>query len=61
MPVRIRIIAAKNGPLLVEVNGRVEAALCRCGGSGNKPFCDGTHAKIGFQAEEKVAFEYSSE
>jgi len=52
-----------NGPLLIqghfELSGGAEqtsfqatkAALCRCGHSANKPFCDGTHAKIGFQAE----------
>ena len=51
-----------NGPLVVEGpleiisgTGRVvarvtRARLCRCGGSGNKPFCDGTHAKIGFRS-----------
>jgi CDGSH-type Zn-finger protein/uncharacterized Fe-S cluster protein YjdI len=51
-----------NGPLGVKGNveiltgtGRtidriVSAALCRCGGSKNKPYCDGTHKTIGFVA-----------
>ncbi|MFB3854576.1 MAG: CDGSH iron-sulfur domain-containing protein [Vicinamibacterales bacterium] len=56
-----------NGPYLVDVpedvklvdwNGqeytisRRPFALCRCGGSTTKPFCDGTHSKIGFAAAE---------
>jgi CDGSH-type Zn-finger protein len=56
----------KNGPYLVEGDDvkvfdwdgneytveRRPMALCRCGGSTKKPFCDGTHSKIGFQAAE---------
>ncbi|GHM99474.1 hypothetical protein WSM22_09640 [Cytophagales bacterium WSM2-2] len=49
-----------NGPLLVYGNVIVKnnegvitkknnvTAFCRCGGSGNKPFCDGSHKRIGF-------------
>ena len=33
----------------VDIGGREVVALCRCGGSTRKPFCDGTHSKIGFQ------------
>jgi len=51
-----------NGPLIVKgvekmKNAQGEdlptkpvMALCRCGASANKPFCDGTHRKIGFTA-----------
>lgn len=50
-----------NGPLLVygnvtvkdaagnEVHKNKVTAFCRCGQSSNKPFCDGTHRKIGFE------------
>lgn len=60
----MKIKAAENGPYLIEVSeakvkrdGKEEAlsqkiiALCRCGQSSNKPFCDGTHRKVNFQAE----------
>ena len=55
-----RIKAAPNGPYLVENAPRLEnskgetlepkavMALCRCGRSENKPYCDGTHARVAF-------------
>jgi CDGSH-type Zn-finger protein/uncharacterized Fe-S cluster protein YjdI len=65
LPVRDGVLAIDpqlNGPLRVRGNleitsgtGRVVARLtstylCRCGGSANKPYCDGTHARIGFKS-----------
>ena len=38
-----------------DLTGKPAFSLCRCGGSTNKPFCDGTHNKIGFQAAESAA------
>ena len=39
----------------VETGDRPTVALCRCGGSSNKPFCDGTHVLYGFDGTEKSA------
>ena len=61
-----KITVRQNGPYrvdgedvtLVDWNGneyqiaKRPFALCRCGGSATKPFCDGTHRTIGFQASE---------
>ncbi len=35
-----------------DLQGKTAFSLCRCGASVNKPFCDGTHSKIGFDAAE---------
>lgn len=33
------------------LGGRTVVSLCRCGHSENKPFCDGSHKRVGFQSE----------
>ena len=50
----IQILDASGNEFRVE---REAVALCRCGGSTTKPFCDGTHSKIGFQAAERAVRE----
>ena len=57
----VKVSLLKDGPILIK--GKIElknskgeviptktsVALCRCGASKNKPFCDGEHTKIGFK------------
>ena len=62
----VTIEARPNGPYIVtgaielrDTDGKVlstqaRVVLCRCGASTKKPFCDGTHSKIGFQAAAQV-------
>ena len=61
-----KITPLSNGPIRIEgeftihdsqgtefgLAGRTVISLCRCGQSANKPFCDGTHSKMGFDAAE---------
>jgi CDGSH-type Zn-finger protein len=65
----------ENGPLLVtgpfrlidhtgaeyDVSGQANVALCRCGQSNKKPFCDGTHRTCGFVAEGLATYSQPQE
>ena len=68
-PIVIKVV--ENGPYqvtgdfrLVDHEGTVipttpgkRVSLCRCGGSTKKPFCDGTHSRIGFKGAEQAVQE----
>jgi len=49
----VRLIDADGTEYVLGEQGET-IALCRCGGSATKPFCDGTHSRIGFEAAEKA-------
>jgi len=72
----LRITPMENGPLMLEgpvsiytANGEcifqgTKLALCRCGASAMKPFCDGAHTRIGFNlglSQNKQSLQRSSE
>src|SRR3954451_18970836 len=50
----VRVVDADGNPYDLDVKriGGKFVALCRCGGSSTKPFCDGTHKRNGFEACE---------
>ena len=76
MPITITVrqngpffISADDAPqvtILDHAGNRVESkpgkgiALCRCGASVNKPFCDGTHSRIGFKGAEEARQEFDA-
>lgn len=59
----LKVIPTLNGPVMLRGNFEIrnsegasmfrgmDTEFCRCGGSQNKPFCDGTHKRIGFSSE----------
>ncbi len=65
----VEISARENGPFLItgsvkladsegnafDLGGKETIALCRCGASANRPFCDGAHKTCGFVSNEKAS------
>ena len=50
----IKIVDAEGNEFSVD-SSKPAIALCRCGASENKPFCDGTHNRCGFESAERAS------
>jgi len=64
----VKVVVRDNGPFLVtgpvtvedaegkafDLGGKETIALCRCGASKNRPFCDGEHNRCGFESTERA-------
>lgn len=53
LPAQFKIVDHLGNEFALPVDKEM-IALCRCGHSQNKPFCDGNHKQVGFQAPEKA-------
>lgn len=50
----VKLIDAQGNPFPLPESNKPGIALCRCGQSAQRPFCDGTHTRCGFQADDRA-------
>jgi CDGSH-type Zn-finger protein len=55
---RVRLVDHQGNE--IPTAGRKALSLCRCGASTKKPFCDGTHSKVGFRGAEAAQAAYDA-
>lgn len=55
----INLLDHDGNPILIP-EGKTFISLCRCGGSVTKPFCDGTHSRIGFKGAEEATEKFDA-
>ena len=51
LPANLKVVDHAGNEFTISA-GKPAVALCRCGQSANRPFCDGSHKRVGFQAAE---------